>query len=62
MKRTKSEPARPQRMELAKQYRAIGPAAIQAALICVAKKRKRVHIADQQGRLIRRDGLPAQGR
>jgi hypothetical protein len=27
-------------MELAKQYRAIGPAAIQAALICVAKKRK----------------------
>lgn len=40
MKQTKSEPARPQRMELAKQYRAIGPAAIQAALICVAKKRK----------------------
>ena len=42
MKRTKSEaePARPQRMELAKQYRAIGPAAIRAALICTAKKRK----------------------
>ena len=42
MKRTKSEAERdrPKRMELAKQYRPIGPAAIQAALICTAKRRK----------------------
>jgi hypothetical protein len=44
MQRTKSEAerARAQYVELAKQYRAIGPADLRAALLCTAKKRKNI--------------------
>lgn len=38
-KQSEAERARAQHADLAKQYRAIGPAALQAALICTAKKR-----------------------
>jgi uncharacterized protein (DUF433 family) len=43
MPSTHSEAERPrvQSAELTKHYRAIGPAAIRAALICTAKKRKK---------------------
>jgi hypothetical protein len=44
MSRTKSEPQRPpaQNAELVKQYRAIGPAVLVAALLCTAKNRNAV--------------------
>jgi len=38
---SKAERPRVQSAELTKHYRAIGPAAIRAALICTAKKRKK---------------------
>jgi hypothetical protein len=46
MPRTKSEAerARAQSTELAKHYRAIGPADLRAALICASKKRKNISL------------------
>ncbi len=38
-KKSEAERARAQHFDLAKHYRAIGPAAILAALICTPKKR-----------------------
>ena len=38
-KQSEAERARAQHADLAKQYRAIGPASLQAALICITKKR-----------------------
>jgi len=38
-KKSEAEQARSQHADLAKHYRAIGPAAILAALICAPKKR-----------------------
>ena len=38
-KKSEAEKSRPQPVALAKQYRAIGPAAIVAALLCAPKKK-----------------------